>query len=226
MATFKLGAFITDIAGSVGGTTFRRGSNFRTIYNKQGTQIKSAFATASRKNQLGNIFASWYLLDEETKNQWAVNASLYPVKDKYGAEKFLTGRQLFTKLNAQLLPTNSISDVGKFDIFVENAEIVDITLNKNYESFHIGWGGSFDSQWVLISVYQVRKKGSVKPHAHFKRTYVQKVISNSGENIWVQFIKQFPFAKTGDTFGVNIQFANLSGVMSSVQAFTVTMVND
>ena len=220
MAVIKLGSIVTDIAGSIGGTTFRRTSTGHAAYNKQGRQVKSAFAKASRKNQLGNIFSNWYNLTESEKEQWALNASNYPLKDKFGNTKYLTGRQLYTKLNAQLLPANVTSNVNKFDTFVELAPIGVDAFDIIDESLSLYIEGSFVEQIVFISMYQLRSRGRVKPHAHFKRTAVKVVTPNTYVSIWKDFQKQFPLAKNGQTFGFNIQFANQSGVMTSVLAFT------
>ncbi len=220
MAVIKLGSIVTDIAGSIGGTTFRRTSTGHAVYNKQGRQVKSAFAKASRKNELGNIFSSWYNITESEREQWATNASTYPLKDKFGNTKYLTGRQLFTKLNAQLLPANAASDVKSFDPFVElpPVNIYSFNINDNTLSLHVE--GDFVQQFIYISMYQLRRRGRVKPHAHFKRTAVLEVVSKSNIDIWSEFEKQFPLASDGQTFGFNIQFANECGVMTSVLAFT------
>ena len=69
-------------------------------------------------------------------------------------------------------------------------------------------------------MYQLRRRGRVKPHAHFKRTAVKVIASDSNLNIWNEFQKQFPLAEDGQTFGFNVQFVNASGVMTSVLAFT------
>ena len=67
--------------------------------------------------------------------------------------------------------------------------------------------GTFDQQFIYISIYQLRRRGRVKPHAHFKRTATLTVASNSNIDIWDEFSKQFPLATNGQTFGFNIQFA-------------------
>ena len=220
MAVIKLGSIVTDIAGSIGGTTFRRTSTGHAAYNKQGRQVKSAFAKASRKNALGNIFSSWYNLTESEREQWAYNASVYPLKNKFGNTKYLTGRQLYTKLNAHLLPANETSNVNSFDPFVELAPTTITSFDISNSELSLYVGGSFDSQIIYVSVYQLRSRGRVKPHAHFKRTAVKKVTPKISVNIWDEFQKQFPLAVNGQTFGFNIQFVNASGVMSSVLAFT------
>ena len=220
MAVIKLGSIVTDIAGSIGGTTFRRTSTGHAAYNKQGRQVKSAFAKTSRKNELGNIFSSWYNLTENEREQWALNASVYPLKDKFGNTKYLTGRQLYTKLNAQLLPANVTSNVNNFDSFVELApvNIYSFDINDNTLKLHVA--GAFEKQFIYISMYQLRSRGRVKPHAHFKRTAVKEVLSETNVDIWDEFKKQFPLAENGQTFGFNIQFVNQCGVMTSVLAFT------
>ena len=220
MAVIKLGSIVTDIAGSIGGTTFRRTSTGHAVYNKQGRQVKSAFAKASRKNELGNIFRSWYDIKESEREQWAMNASKYPLKGKFGNTKYLTGRQLFTKLNAQLLPAGTTSNPIDFDVYVELAPSKINSFQISESSLSIYVGGSFSKQTIYISMYQLRKGGRVKPHAHFKRTAVKLTSSDSVLDIWDEFQKQFPLAKDGQTFGFNIQFVNASGVMTSVLAFT------
>ena len=219
MAVIKLGSIVTDIAGSIGGTTFRRTGTGHAVYNKQGRQVKSAFAPASRKNALGNIFANWYLLSESEQNQWNTNASTYPLKDKFGNTKYLTGRQLYTKLNAQLLPAGTTSNVAKFDTYVELAQTEIESFNIDENNLTLFVEGSFMRQTIYISMYQLRQKGRVKPHAHFKRTAVKIINSNEYVSIWTEFKKQFPLAVNGQTFGFNIQFINESGVMTSVLAF-------
>lgn len=223
MATFKLGAIITDIQGSIAGTTIRRTPNGHIMYNKQGTQIKSAFASASQKNNLGNIFRQWCELDKNTKDKWAENALLYPVKDKYGGGKFLTGRQLFTKLNAQLLVMGETSDENDFNTFVEQPPINVVSFNKSNREILINWGGSFSSQYLLISVYRVRKSKGVKPHAHFKRTFAKSVNSSADVDMWTEFTTQFPLAKVGEVYGFNVQFMNSSGILSPVQSFAMEL---
>lgn len=220
MAVIKLGSIVTDIAGSIGGTTFRRTSTGHAVYNKQGRQVKSAFAKASRKNELGNIFSNWYNLSEIERQQWAINASTYPQKDKFGNTKYLSGRQLYTKLNAQLLPAGETSDVNSFDTFVELAPTNIDTFDISISELSLYIDGDFSTQFIYISMYQLRRRGRVKPHAHFKRTAVREVGSKTKIDIWNEFQKQFPFADKDQTFGFNIQFANECGVMTSVLAFT------
>lgn len=221
MANIKLGAIITDIAGSVGGSTFRRTPAGIVLYNKQGRQIKSAFSEFSRKNAIAVIFRGWEELIPSEKEQWAVCANLYPVKNKFGEEKNLTARQLYTKLNAQLLPVQSFSDVSNFSTILFAPVVYFQPLDISSESFILSWDGTASQSYLLVSMYQIRKNGSAKPTKAFRRTYWANGPGNGPVDIYYSVLEQFPYLKAGDTFGINVQWMNQSGIISSVQSATV-----
>lgn len=218
MANIKLGLIITDIQGSVGGSTFRRTPRGVILYNKQGTQIKSAFATASRKNQLGNVFSAWQNLSPEEQKYWNEQATLYPQKNKFGSDVYLTGRQFFTKLSAQMLPAQEPVQTSPLDDRLSTSILANIACIPASNELTIAFDAAIDDFFVYVSVYPLRKGARVKPHAHFKRTYA-KVVSGLAEiNIWPAFHTQYPLAVVGDKFGANIQMCSYSGFLTSVQA--------
>ena len=223
MATFKLGAIITDVAGSIGGTTIRRTPNGHAMYNKQGTQIKSAFAEKNKRVQLSNVFSSWSRLSKEEQSTWQELAVLYPQKDKFGILKQLTARQFYTKLNAQLIPVNSTVDLKDFNSAIPSAVVSSVTFDAAEEQFIFFLNESIDNVYFMVSVYRVRSKGGVKPHAHFRRTYTSRVASSNIVDIWASFANQFPFRSVGDNFGVNLQMMTKSGFLSPVQVFSVSI---
>jgi hypothetical protein len=224
MANFKLGAIFTDVAGSISGTTFRRTPRGIIAYNKQGTQIKSAFAQASVKNRLGVIFASWNALDNETKTFWANKAALYPQLNKFGDLVYLTGRQFFTKLNTQLIPANITSNPATFKADLPSEIAVECEINLTSEEAYVIFSDLVTIDYCLVRVQQTRSaNGSVKAHAHFKNTKVSKLEDDSFVDFYDEFIQQFPFAQVGDNFIVHLIFMNASGFQSSVQGFAVTI---
>jgi hypothetical protein len=223
MANIELGAIITDIQGSVGGSTFRRTPRGLIMYNKQGTQIKSAFAKASRKNQLGVIFSTWQNLSEETKEYWNYQATLYPQKNKFGGDVYLSGRQFFTKLSAQMLATDNNLQVQPLDDRLSQSILIkiDVVLGANIINFR--FEPVIENFFVLIAVYPLRKGSNAKPSAHYKRTYNRLEDGVNDINIFDQFKSQYPLAIAGDKFGANIQFCSLSGFVTSVQTVEFTL---
>jgi hypothetical protein len=126
VAIFKLGAIVTGLVGSIGGTTFRRGANNLVMQRKSFGASRSKLLQNQRLNQIGFIFNRFTTLSVEEQAAWNDLAGTIQFPDKFGVLKYLTGRQLFSKLNCQLLPLNNS---------VTDAESVSTTLYTATESF-------------------------------------------------------------------------------------------
>jgi len=110
MAVFKLGAFITDIVGSIGGTTFKRGPGSQIIMNKNFGASYNKLIQNKQLNPIATIWKNWNLLSSSLRSLWDDEALNFEFPDKFGTMKNLTGRQLFSKLNIQLLPVGLYND--------------------------------------------------------------------------------------------------------------------
>jgi len=98
MAVAKLGAIVTQIAGSIGGTQFRRGRNALVMSNKSRGLSKN-LALQNRQIQLFNKMSNeWDGLSESDRDAWALAAATFQFPDRFGTLKYLTNRQLFFKL--------------------------------------------------------------------------------------------------------------------------------
>jgi hypothetical protein len=221
MANIKLGAIITNIAGSVGGSTFRRTQRGIILYNKQGRQIKSAFAQNSVKNRLGAILSSWSFLDGATRSDWEDLAPLYPQKNKFGDDVTLTGRQFYTKLNTQLIPVRESVDLATFNDVVFLGVVESVSLDMGANDFIIVFSTTVNSFFVLVSVFPLRSGGSPRPTRKAFPTYADEPGNKEDINIFGEFLTQYPNAEIGQTWGVNIRVMNSSGFQTSVQSFSI-----
>jgi hypothetical protein len=222
MANIKLGAIITNIAGSVGGSTFRRTPAGIILYNKQRQQIKSAFSKRAVKNRLGAILSSWSLLDGATRSDWEDLAPLYPQKNKFGDDVVLSGRQFYTKLNAQLIPVNQSVDLATFNDVVYLGVVLSVAIDISESQFYVECSADLDGFYALVSVYPLRFGANSKPTRAAFPTYASDPGSKTTFNMYAEFIGQFPNAKVGQTYGVNIKIMNSSGFQTSTQSFSVT----
>ena len=110
MAIFKLGAFVTAIVGSVGGTNFKRGTNNAIVTNKSFGGSRNTLLQNRQLNAIASIFRKWKFLSPALQDTWIAEALNFQFPDKFGVQKNLTGRQLFSKLNIQLLPIGLYND--------------------------------------------------------------------------------------------------------------------
>ena len=219
MASFRLGAIITEIQGSIGGTTIRRTPRNPVMYNKQGRQFRSANSVNSRASALGNIFRSWGNLEQDRRDFWNGIAPLYPQKDKFGNDILLSGRQFYTKLNAQLLPVFSSVDVSTFSDVLSAPVVSVITLDKTTNDMSLTTVTLILNSYVLVRVFPIRSGSSGDISNSSKFIYGALVNETNVVDFTAQFNSTYPYAKVGDKFGVNVIFMNEWGFRSSVQSF-------
>jgi hypothetical protein len=218
MANIKLGALITDIAGSVGGTTFRRTPIGIIIYNKQGTQIKSAFAKNSVKNKLGAILSAWGFLDESIRNFWIEKAALYTFPDKFGDLKTLTGRQFYTKLSSQMIPINEKPSTSPWYDENYTGVLESISASFGSEQVELFFTEDLEDFILLVQIYPLRSGANPKPRKSSFNTYAESMGSVSSVNIWSQFLAQYENPQVGSLWGANVIVMTKSGFQTSVQA--------
>jgi len=222
MANIKLGSIVTGIRGSIGGTTFRRTPSGHIAYNKQQRQLKSASSSSSQRIVIGAVMQSWGNLSEALRESWKSQAALFPVKDKFGTDKFLTGRQLYIKLNTQLVPVSgSITNPVLLSTELAYPVIRSLRINLSNEEATLNLVTAITVPNLCISFYQVRKTGSAKPHAHFKVNSYFPLTSTASTDVWDAFIKAFPVSQVGMYVGCNIYSINRDGFKSPVTSIVV-----
>lgn len=224
MANIKLGAIISDIQGSIGGTTFRRTPHGHSAYNKQKKQLLSARSLNSRRIEIANIFQGWSKLSENERAQINEKALLFQFPDKFGNMKNLTGRQLYTKLTSQLLPTGlTVQSWATLDSNVDAPIIDDIDVSLANSMFDIYLKYPVNVTRILVSAKPKPKTGNVKPHAHF-RTMLSLNAANLGSvDFYERFIENFPLAVAGECYQVNVYAVNNYGFKSPVSAFSIIL---
>lgn len=98
MATIKMGAFATSIAGSIGGTTFRRQGSSIVVYNKPHGAGRSHILATSGIPQMVQAFSAWGQLSQSTQNAFSTSGAKLTYRDKWGDLQSYKGRELFVSV--------------------------------------------------------------------------------------------------------------------------------
>ncbi len=226
MATFKLGAIITDIAGSIGGTTLKRNGAYKVIMNKSsGTPYSRSYNNPSLQ-YLPFIFKAWSRLADAEKNAWIDQAKNYTFPDKFGTLRTLSGRQLFVKLNAQRwLDTPSFVDVSAISSFTEVftldfavydslAPFINMVISGNYSGFQKYYVS------LEISLQPLRAPSFISR----KIIGVYQLEAYSGFDILPDILKAYPFFNKNYNARLYICAVNNSGFKSVMQYKNVSVV--
>lgn len=102
MATVKLGAMITAISGSVGGSTFRRTQGSTVMYNRPRGASKSRLLLNKALSQLRGTIQGWAALTQSVRDDWSTATALFLFPDKFGVMRSLNPRMFYIKLTARL----------------------------------------------------------------------------------------------------------------------------
>lgn len=216
MATFKLGAIITDIAGSIGGTTLKRNGSYKVIMNKSsGTPYSRSYNNPSLQ-YLPFIFKSWSHLSDAEKAAWQQQALLYTFPDKFGTLRTLSGRQLFVKLNAQRwLDTPSFVDVSAISSFTEVFTLGNVVYVPLAPFFNLSVDGNYPgSQKYYVSLEISLQPLRAPSFISRKVIGVYDFTAGAGTDILPDILKAYPFFNQNYNARLYICAVNSSGFKS------------
>ena len=219
MATFKLGAIITDIAGSIGGTTLKRNGRYKVIMNKPSGSAYSSLLQNRALSYLGSIFKAWSFLDTATQEAWNTASLSFTFPDKFGTLRSLTGRQLFIKLNSQRYAYNSaVIDPATLDstlppFLFTDAQKVPGTNQLFLEIF------CEDTSIITYSVMAEVSIQSLKAPTFISRKVFTHVVfqGNGITDVYTPFIANFPYYTEEYKARLYVCQLNSSGFKSVIQ---------
>ena len=224
MAKFVLGGIVTNIAGSVGGTTLRRVPNGFSMYNKiKGASVSKLLQNA-RVPQIANIFQRWALLSDSERSGWNATALTVTFPDKFGVAKNLTGRQLFSKVNIQGLPANiTVSDSAGFTTDVPEFTLVQAVVQNDLSDLIIDITGDIADTRLLVSI-EISNKQIFQPTFKSRKVIANLTVSPpDSPSIISEVLENYPYYNAAMYAIVYIQAVNAFGILSPYQYAFVTI---
>lgn len=103
MAKIKMGALMTDIRGSAGGSVFARNGGGAYMRNKSTPLNPQTADQSGIRSIFGQISQAWSGLTESQRAGFNTAVNNYAQTDVFGDEQTLSGKALFQKLNLNLL---------------------------------------------------------------------------------------------------------------------------
>jgi len=190
MAVFKLGAIITDIVGSIGGTTFKRQGSSMVIMRKSNGASRASTGKNVRLNNNFSIFRSWNALTDEEKTAWKANATATKVKDKFGNDINISGVAFQRKceLSGQVFNYSNI-DPTIFTTDIKPFTLGDCTIDWSTTDLKIFFNAPDGPIKVgLMLEYSQKNLNS----AQFTRRGVFNVFEADGDSSYTISLNNFP----------------------------------
>lgn len=102
MAKITPGVAVSQISGSVGGTTFSRNRGGMYMRNRSIPIVSTTLPAQAAKNRLAAESIAWQSLTQAQRDAWKHYAEQNPVIDTLGAQRQLSAHQSFVKLNTRI----------------------------------------------------------------------------------------------------------------------------
>jgi hypothetical protein len=225
MATIKLGAWITNIAGSIGGTTFRRNQNKIVVSNKTRGASRNRLLNNFALNALRTIIQAWSLLPQATRDAWATQAAIFQFPDKFGDLKNLNSRELYIKLTGHLLVVRETTpNPNTLSSVVFTSPILDFVIDLPATA-EMNFTIPTPGMWALIQI-EFLSTDAVSP------TFTRRKIiafSDNPPNQTIDFgdelFEFFPFLQVGDRIRAYVTFMNTDGFRGVPQTVTTTVID-
>lgn len=191
MALIKLGAFVTQISGKVGGQSFASSPSGTYIKNIGSYNVAKNTLTAQKLTSFTFIAGQWRLLSQSQRDEWIKEAKKFPYTNRVGETKVYSGYLLFIKFNGSLIeckgdvilePPNKTSLKPSSGFFIDQKE----------KSAFLGCGSSNANTFALFKMSAPSSTGRGASSQNFK-TILNFEIPSAGFSLDLKpnYIKAF-----------------------------------
>ncbi len=211
MALIKLGAFVTEISGKIGGTIFSRSKGGTYAKNRVIPLNPQTTAQTLVRQAFGAIAQAWRNLTATQRSAFDAAANGYPYQNRLGESKVLSGSALHQQLNLNLNSINAANINSPLaPSTVEDGTITALSCESggDISLTVLAVGGSTATDWSLEATPSV---------------------SNGVSNVSNKFRKigVIPFASAGLPFDATTLYETVFGLplVGSNVSFRIKPVN-
>lgn len=150
MARAQYGAIITDLKGSLGGTTFQGGNTGKVVKNKGYRRGSNTQTRTYALTQLQAVTRAWRSLTSEDRNDWNTRTNDWPFTDKFGNTYYGSGYQFYCAYNMNMLTLGQTVDATP-NAIQSAANIGDVYIDSlEPEAFVLAWDNAVGTNAKVV----------------------------------------------------------------------------
>lgn len=223
MAVYQLGALVTKIKGSIGGTTFKTQRTTNVVMRKSYGYGRSKLLSNAALQYARYIFTKWSFLTPEEQSSWQNTAALVFFPDKFGNQVHITGRQLFTKININLQKENYYASVPEgFTMNVPVLDVENALLNPvaKYASLGVEF---FDNATGYVIISAEVSINNLQSAVFSRRFALTRSLTTGAALIEFgnEFFERFPYVTNAYNVRMYVEAMNIYGIKGLPQAVPV-----
>lgn len=214
MAVYQLGAIVTKIKGSIGGTTFKTQRTTNVVMRKSNGYSRAKLLSNQALQYARWIFTRWSSLSPEEQSGWQNMAAIVFFPDKFGNQVHITGRQLFTKTNINLrnivfnaaIPVDFSMTVPVVNATLGTLDLATQSLSLPVELLEDG------TAYLEVSAEISLNPLPAPSFARRQAIFFEQVTGISTLSLGSGFFNLFPYVREGYNVRLYVVPVNLSGI--------------
>jgi hypothetical protein len=226
MAIFQLGALVTEIVGSIGGTTFKRQGSSRVMMRKSNGASRSRLLQNPRLGQNASIFKKWRNLSPGDQTEWGGIASSNTVKNKFGENVYISGTNFQRKMDLQV---NFLGLVPNPSTWSPNIGVIGFDGNPILDWENNTFGVTFSSDEVGSANVALMLEFSLQPLN--APIFISRGVFYNGsfgmsstENVFAEFSSFYGITENVYNFRMYAYVYTESGVVGTMFESAVTVL--
>lgn len=205
----KWGALMVDGRGKIGGQVASKNRSGAYMRNKVTPANPNSIAQVAVRNMLATASSSWSLLTALQRTAWDSASSDWAGTNIFGDGVLPTGKNLFTKLNINLMNTNNnmISDVP-VKVSVPVIVTTDVTMDLSNNTIFLDPAAAEVGYVYLISATAVQSDGTSFFKGKFRNIAIVPDPTTGQTDLYKAYVDRFGVPAVGANIQVEVKLVN------------------
>jgi len=217
MAKVLFGQGITDISGSIAGNTFSRNRGGSYIRRKGQPTNPDTPAQQAARAIVSAFSQNWRNLTQAQRDAWNGATGNFPFNDRLGQQRFLSGEQLYVRLNSTLAAVG-LAPITAPPIpgAIPNAAVSGVTIEVGTTTFDITLTDPSNAFTLQVFATPPLSPGIEYVKQRYKQIAAVTGGGGSPIDVWSDYIAVFGVPPVGTkVFSKVVVVANASGLSAS-----------
>jgi hypothetical protein len=173
MARISYTGLVSDIKGSIAGTTFQHNSSGRIAKSKNTSRFSSSSFQSLSQAQFVAIVKHWRELTITNRTNWINEAFAHPIIDKWGVARSLTGFQYFISRNRNLVTIGQAVQDDPFT-YATPLTISGATADADATDLIVNLDASYDLSTETLIVFASPPTQAIVPTSRVQQRLIEQ----------------------------------------------------
>lgn len=207
-----MGGIVTELAGSIGETTFRRQGPAIVVYNKPKSSNKQKLRDNQALSRLRTYSNEYAQLNESEINAWAAAGQRLTYIDRFGNAQNYRPRELYISVRSGLEGTGeSVPDPGDITPNVSTPIIVEFNIVRD-GTCEVKLDSFYNNQYAIFQLQLLTGQGTASTSFRYKKLAVEDASETRNFEITPKIERNFNIPLQAKRARIYVTLVNSTGI--------------